>query len=445
MSPPDPHDPAIPALPTQANPHFLRALSSLAEETEVQASEDVFAQNGTKLLARGARITPGLYEQIINHRLRTPLETSLASAEGLDTAALCRVAEQALDETPLLRSFCHWSQGRVTPLGMLEHLHFSPQACTLLAVADRHSPANRPHHVRVALIAMGLANAWRYNDAHLLASMGVAGLFHDVGELYVDPALSQRGHEISTREWMAFSAHPIIGAALAREVAKLDKLTQAAILDHHERIDGFGYPRARRRAEVSVGGQILGLAEMISALVSREQPRQHLSVALKILPGEFAPDLVSLIGALCEDCPPDTPTESEESDMPDDIHRVFARIAATQEIYANWQTSNYKFSPAAESATHDVFERFIGVQKAFASTGMDSFEVIAPLLSPAELREARVEARCVLNEIFWRLTRIARELALRCMKLPEGEAQVLMQLVDALAGKICAEDSKLAA
>jgi HD-GYP domain-containing protein (c-di-GMP phosphodiesterase class II) len=228
MSQPDANDPLIPGLPTQANPHYLRALSSLAEEKEVQVAEDVYSQSGIKLLARGARVTAGLYDQVIKHRLRSPLETSLTSVEGLDTSALARTAEQALDETPLLRGFCNWSQGRVTPIGMLEHLHFSPQACTLLAVAERRAPTNRAHHVRVALITMGLANAWRYNDARLLASMGIAGMFHDIGDLYVDPALSQSGHEMTTREWMSFSSHPIIGAALAREVAGLDKVVQSA-------------------------------------------------------------------------------------------------------------------------------------------------------------------------------------------------------------------------
>ena len=424
---------AIPALPAQANPHFVRALGNLAQAHEVTVCEDVYAANGTKLLARGARVSPGLYEQVINHRLRSPLEGCLASAEELDTAALCRSAEQTLDESPLLRSFCNWTQGRVTPLGMLEHLRFSPQALTLLAVAEHRSPGARAHQVLVALIAMGLANAWRYNDPRLLANMAVASLFHDIGELYVDPMAGKAGRDISAREWMAYSAHPIIGAALAREVAGLDDIAQAAILDHHERIDGCGYPRGRRRSEVSAGGQLLGLADMIAALVHRKRPRQRLDVALKILPGEFEPNLVSLIAALLENCPPDGSSHEVTDTMPDEIHQVFSRLGATQDIYTSWQSR--QFSPAARSAIDDVFERFIRVQKAFASTGMDGFEAITPLLSPAELQEARSEARCVLDEIFWRLTRISRELALRCMKLPEDEAQELMLMADALAGR----------
>jgi hypothetical protein len=181
------------------------------------------------------------------------------------------------------------------------------------------------------------------------------------------------------------------------------------------------------------------MAETISALLNREKPRQHISIALKILPGEFDPELINLIGALIEDCPADAPLKEPQNLMSDEIHQVFGRIAATQEIYDNWRNTNYKFSSAAQSAVDNVFDRFMGVQRAFASTGMDSFESIAPMLSPEELQEAQIEARCVLNEIFWRLTRISRELALRCTKLQEQEAQEIMHLVDALAGKSALE------
>lgn len=425
----------IPPLPAQANPHYVRALSNLAQESEVQVCEDVYAQNGTKLLARGARVTPALYEQVINHRLRNPLESCLSNVETTETPSLRRIAEQALDECRLLRAFCDWSQGRVNPLGMLDHLQLSPQARTLLVVHEHRSPGAQLHHLRVALIAMGIANAWRYNDPRLLANIAVAALFHDIGELYIDPEMGKSGREISAREWMAFSAHPIIGAALAREVAKLDNPAQAAILEHHERVDGFGYPRGRRQQDVSTGGQILGLADTIAALMKRERPCQHVDVALKIMPGEFDPALVSLICAVLENMPADTAGAANAGDdMPDEIHQVFARIAATQDIHASWQSRS--FSPDARAAIDDVFERFIGVQKAFASTGMDGFEAIVPMLSPDELVEARNEIRCVLDEILWRLTRISRELALRCMKLPEAEAQALMLMADTLAGRV---------
>lgn len=423
------------SLPQQANRHFLDAVVDLSAEREIEVSEDVYSQCGMKLIARGTRVNASLYERVVNHKLKRPIETSLVARDGVDTHALREEAERLVEEQPLLQRLCAWSLGRVTPMGMLERMQFSPQATTLMAVSEKRSPGCRQHNITVSLIAMGLANAHRYNDPHLLASIGQAGIFHDLGEVYVDPAFFEPGHSISPREWMTFSAHPIVGAALAREVAGLDARAQTAILEHHERMDGFGYPRALRGERVSVEGRLLGLAESLSALLDKDCARTRIDIALKIMPGEFEPAMVSLIGELLRDvgAPPTLP-RMDADHTSREIHDVFARIEAALDAHDVLMAHVGRLSLSARVALEDVFDRFVRVQRAFASTGVDGLEAVSPKLDEGELIETHFEAHCVLDEISWRLTKLSRELAQKCLGLPQEESSELMLMANALVG-----------
>ena len=426
---------APPDLPEQANPHFMQSLVALSETTEIEVTEDVFAQNGTKLLAKGARVDSRLYERVINHKLRRPIESSLACRDAFDARQLVSDAEVLLEESSLLRHLGDWSHGRVTPLGMLERVRFSPQAATLLAVAQHKRPERRQHQIKTCLVAMSLAQALQFNDPQLLASLAQASLLHDVGECYVDPAIFSTERELSSADWRALATHPIIGAALAREIAGLDAMTQAAILQHHERLDGSGYPRGLGGVSLSRAGAILGIADTVAALLTRPYSHQRIGIALKIMPHEFSPELVNLVSALIHECAEQAAAEQAPSaEVTDDIHHVFERIANILTLFHELLDERGGLSPLARETVESLLERFIRVQRAFASTGMDGFDSLSEVLEPHELGEARLEARCVLDEIHWRLTRLSRELSLRALAMPETESQPLMRLALCLSG-----------
>jgi hypothetical protein len=75
-----------------------------------------------------------------------------------------------------------------------------------------------------------------------LQTVFIAGLFHDIGFLYLDPALSQKTQEFTNDEWKALQAHPIIAQRFLTLIPDLPKDIGNAIANHHERIDGTGYP-----------------------------------------------------------------------------------------------------------------------------------------------------------------------------------------------------------
>ncbi|MDB5888256.1 MAG: hypothetical protein JWM03_1128, partial [Rhodocyclales bacterium] len=304
-----------------------------------------------------------------------------------------------------------------------------------LAVAFSRSEHAARHAVMTSLIAMGIGNAYRYNDSQLMAAMCLGGLFHDVGELYVDPAVLG-GAKLTATQWMSYASHPIIGAALAREVCGFDTTTQRAILEHHEYADGFGYPRSLRAQAISPAGRILALAEILSALVQKPAAFSRIDIALKIMPGEHEPELVTLVNELLREGRSAKPEKIEtlEHDVNANVHSVFLRIADVLTVYDDLVAKSSTTSPAVKTILDEAFDRFAEVQKAFASTGVTSLPMLDGKLEGDELDESRFEAHCVFNEIAWRLQKLSRELVLKAGKMGENDSRALLRMANALAG-----------
>jgi HD-GYP domain-containing protein (c-di-GMP phosphodiesterase class II) len=426
----------LPEIPHQTNRHFMDAVVKSAHEQEISLSDDIYNQNGVKLLSRGAKVSSETYSKVISHKLVKPIELCLSVDDAPSGEMLARTAEQVLDEFPLLADLCSWKHGRVTPLGMLKQCKMGEGASSLLAVAFAQNAHAPRHAVMTSLIAMGLCNAHRYNDPQMLVSLCLAGLFHDIGELYVDPkSIQSADHVLSAQQWQAYSSHPIIGAALAREVCRFDKTTQQAILEHHEYADGFGYPRNLCGKALSVAGRLASLSEVLAALVTKPSAESRIDVALKIMPGEHDPELVSLVYELLHGRQgAAVPPPPGQTSMAEDVHAVFMRIAAVLTVYDDIMLHRERLPPKVESALSDAFNRFVEIQKAFASTGINGLQGLEHAEDAEALLDIRLEAECVLNEIAWRLLKLSRELTLKAATLGEQEAETLLRLANALAG-----------
>jgi HD-GYP domain-containing protein (c-di-GMP phosphodiesterase class II) len=127
------------------------------------------------------------------------------------------------------------------------------------------------HSARVSDLSRRLAAKLSIspNDVEVAAT---AGLLHDIGMYLVVPqdALGRSG-ALNITEWEVIRAHP---AASAMAVSPLRSAAAAttAIREHHERLDGSGYPMGKKGNDLSAPGRIVAVADMYDALV---HPRPH--------------------------------------------------------------------------------------------------------------------------------------------------------------------------
>ena len=141
-----------------------------------------------------------------------------------------------------------------------------------LRVKDREA---RAHNMRVARLCVHIGRQMSMSAAELRV-LARAGLMHDIGKLGIPQAVLGKESPLSESEWMLMRAHPEMGLTL------LDRAGQSsrevlAVLYHHERLDGTGYPYGLRAEGIPIEARIVAVADTYDALTSNRPYRNACS------------------------------------------------------------------------------------------------------------------------------------------------------------------------
>ncbi|MGI9658127.1 MAG: HD-GYP domain-containing protein [Gaiellaceae bacterium] len=148
-----------------------------------------------------------------------------------------------------------------------EEEFLGPQVRALLLDLAEKDGHTELHTRRVAMRAaqvgeeLGLAPS-------ALRKLALGGLLHDIGKLAVPRAILQKPDVLTDAEFALIKRHPENGASLLAELGGFSGDVRALVRDHHERLDGSGYPNGANAEQLSVGARILGVCDVYDALVS---------------------------------------------------------------------------------------------------------------------------------------------------------------------------------
>jgi HD-GYP domain-containing protein (c-di-GMP phosphodiesterase class II) len=143
-----------------------------------------------------------------------------------------------------------------------------------LKVKDRGA---RAHNLRVARLCVHIGRQMSMSAAELRV-LARAGLLHDIGKLGVPDAVLEKHSPLDESEWILIRLHPEMGLTL------LDRAGQSsrevlAVLYHHERLDGSGYPYGLKAESIPIEARIVAVADTYDALTSDRPYRKGCSPA----------------------------------------------------------------------------------------------------------------------------------------------------------------------
>jgi len=118
-----------------------------------------------------------------------------------------------------------------------------------------------------------------------LQELGLAGMMHDIGKLSLAAALLTKEGQLNPKECELIQQHPIESVRLLRDDPAVTDKARRMILEHHERIDGRGYPLGLTSRDLAVGSRILAIVDTFHALTGRRAYRPSVSIheALKMM------------------------------------------------------------------------------------------------------------------------------------------------------------------
>ena len=136
----------------------------------------------------------------------------------------------------------------------------------MVRLAEKDS-STEEHTRRVAALAVAIGERFGFTGARLRA-LAIGGLLHDMGKLSIPNSILQKPGALDDAEFAIIKRHPAHGHELLAELGGFNDTVARLVLDHHERLDGSGYPRGLRADELALETRILAVCDVYDALVS---------------------------------------------------------------------------------------------------------------------------------------------------------------------------------
>jgi len=130
------------------------------------------------------------------------------------------------------------------------------------------------HSVRVAEYSENIARKLKLNEYDIELLANLANL-HDLGKIQVDLSILNKAGSFTKEDWDEMRKHPLVGYNIVKQITFL-KSEASAILHHHERIDGKGYPCGIKDNEISLFAKILMVADSYDAMTTDRPYRKAL-------------------------------------------------------------------------------------------------------------------------------------------------------------------------
>jgi HD-GYP domain-containing protein (c-di-GMP phosphodiesterase class II) len=179
-------------------------------------------------------------------------------------------------------------------LSMLEN--FAKQATTVLQIANLYKEADelfldairaltaaidakdsytQGHSQRVSDYSVAISIEMNM-DSEFIHRIRIGSMLHDVGKIGIPDEILQKRGELTPSEYEMMKQHPIVGETMLSKIRTL-RSELAAVMEHHERLDGSGYPRGLQGEEISMVGRIVAVADAFDAMTSDRPYRKRMS------------------------------------------------------------------------------------------------------------------------------------------------------------------------
>ena len=144
------------------------------------------------------------------------------------------------------------------------------------ALVEARDPYLAGHQSRVAALTLAMARKLKFS-ADDLEILRIAALLHDIGKIYVPADFLNRPGVLRDEEFSVIKMHPEVGYGILQNLGE-DWPVAIIIRQHHERMDGSGYPHGLSGADIDKGARLIAVADVVDAMCSHRPYRPSLGI-----------------------------------------------------------------------------------------------------------------------------------------------------------------------
>ncbi len=412
---------------------FLRAVTALGQVQPVVTSRTIVNLQGARLLEGGVQLDATLHDTLISHRLAVRIDECLVSESVVTAAVLREAAEALMERMPFFGLMGSKGRTRSMVLQVIGDIPLPAPVAFQLTLARATRPGMFEHAVQMALLCAHLV---REGGAplHEMTTAASAGLLHDMGMLCIDADLLGSGNALSGDERRPLYMHPVTSSMFVARFPAYPKEVVRAVFEHHELLDGSGYPRGLTGAAISPLGRLLSLAEVVTAMFdgARQHPLQRVSLLLRMSPARFdaalVPSIHRLLRAASGPAAGDDAAASRADSLPDSLKH----LEAQSRLLSVWHDAVLASAPALSAPTRAVLaavdEQADTLQRMLFEAGITPEQLGMLMRDAAEDPSYAVDLWVLARELHWHLGATAHQLHRRWKSAAGGQP-----LPDALA------------
>jgi len=146
----------------------------------------------------------------------------------------------------------------------------------LSKLGEIRDPYTAGHQKRVQILACAIAEKLKLTDDQK-RNIRLGALVHDIGKIYVPAEILTKPGKISEIEFSLIKSHSEYGYQIVKEIECVPDIYNM-ILQHHERIDGSGYPKGLQGDEILLESKIIAVADVVEAMSSHRPYRPALGI-----------------------------------------------------------------------------------------------------------------------------------------------------------------------
>ena len=410
-----------PSAGSEPPPAFVDAVAELGARRTVRTSQAIYNTQGLKLLEGGVAIDRTLYDKLFSHRLSLPLDECIDPGPGTDGESLAGNARAATLRHPFFARVAPAGDSGRALLDAIASIRLPKPVALHLTLARETRRALFDHGILMALLCAHLVRESGGTAAEL-RDAATAGLLHDLGMLHIAAELLDSDERLSGDELKPVWAHPLTSSMLVDRFAEYPKEVVRAIVEHHERLDGSGYPRGLAGEAIGALGRVLGIAEVVTAMFDGERrfPEQRVSLLLRINPRRYDAAHVAAIHRLLATAP--APVDDDGIDAA----ALVVRLQRLTDVLAQWRAASATIGagvPAAQAAlVRAVDAQNATLQRMLYDAGVTREQLARIAGDVGGDAGLRIELWAIAEELLWQLHAAANQLKRRWSASTSGVA-----------------------
>jgi PAS domain S-box-containing protein len=153
---------------------------------------------------------------------------------------------------------------------------FASTVQVMVSAVEMRDPYTAGHQLRVSNLACAIANEMGLSN-DTIEGIKMAGFIHDIGKLSIPAEILSKPTKLTNIEFSLIKEHPLSGYELLKNVESPWPLAQI-VYQHHERMNGSGYPRNLKGDEILMEARIMAVADVVEAMASHRPYRPTLGI-----------------------------------------------------------------------------------------------------------------------------------------------------------------------